>query len=470
MMTRQKNKKRMATDYVRVRGWESDYESMGKLLRHLMIKFSKSEQTKISYSGGVNRFCNWMKKNSDELLLIDRQELEEKIEKFLCSNYTGKTANDNMYILKKFFDVNRIKDLELPYFYQPSRGGRKRKEYIPTLEEAWKMVDCAGTLKAKAIVAILAFTGLRNGTLRALKYGVVKTKELEFMCHTIKDELGQKKDNIALMVYPEMKDFVPAACKDNIPYYVFTPSKVTQILKDYINDRKSRNGRIADDEFLFPSDYRRLSPSQRRFKPLCSKEIENIVREAARRAGIKQWEYVRPHGLRKVFKRTMINQDPSVHLDTEHQEFFMGHILGGSMEHYYDPSKLNEMRDKFSRMNFEPIKGKSKSKEKCILADQADVPRLIEAGFKFIQELANGKIVMTSTDYHSTMFENEDKQPATTIKPDDSALQNNNKNSGECKEKIIYQSQEPANDEHNESNNVPQSCDKKHRQYWLGEF
>lgn len=146
---KRKPKKWMVNDYVRVRGWESEFPSMAKLLRHLKTKHSGSESSRRSYRYYINKFCQELKMNPDQLVALDKTELEERIEKFLTSKLTGKTANDVAYILKAFFNSNRIKDLEIPTSYQPTRGGRKTQEYIPTTAEAWRMVECAGSLKAE---------------------------------------------------------------------------------------------------------------------------------------------------------------------------------------------------------------------------------------------------------------------------------------------------------------------------------
>jgi len=92
-----------------------------------------------------------------------------------------------------------------------------------------------------------------------------------------------------------------------------------------------------------------------RRKPLSPRELEEIVKNAAREADIKDWERVTPHSLRKVFesilRSPMIDGDRMDHKD---QEFLMGHMLQGSQEAYYDWTKIDKMRKQFGKLCFEP--------------------------------------------------------------------------------------------------------------------
>lgn len=127
-----------------------------------------------------------------------------------------------------------------------------------------------------------------------------------------------------------------------------------------VSGKKRTQGEIQDGEFLFNTESRKLSVSQRRFTPMSERELQNIVKNAARRAGIKKWENVTPTSLRKVFDSALRNQPQEVRLDTKDQEFLIGHLLPGSQDNYYDPTKIEEMREKFSRLIFEPGKAQGR--------------------------------------------------------------------------------------------------------------
>jgi hypothetical protein len=71
------------------------------------------------------------------------------------------------------------------------------------------MAYAAGSTRNQALVLATYTSGLRNSTLRALRYKDVKA------------ELAQRFDVIKVPVYPAMKDVDPGACKGNITYYTF---------------------------------------------------------------------------------------------------------------------------------------------------------------------------------------------------------------------------------------------------------
>jgi integrase len=345
------------SDFLKIKEWSSEYKSIGKLLYHLKIEKSGSEASKKAYCTVLSLFCRKVNKSPDDLIRMDKKWLEKNIKEFLDSYSGSQTATTYKESLKTFFWVNKRDDLEFPYYYKPSRGGRTREEYVPTLDEAWEMARYAGSLKARAVIMLLFTTGPRNSTLRALRYGVVPTNDLMFQKFSIRSQLENNEKNLMIVVYPEMKKDVPNACKNRIPYYVFTPEETTQALRNYLKEREIKSGKISDEEFLFPSDHRKLPKRERTRQPMSIESLIKIVKTAARRAGLEHWNHVTPHSLRKTFKHILINQPESSRLDKEDQEFFMGHILSGTMENYYDWTKIDEMREKFSKLKFKEQEG-----------------------------------------------------------------------------------------------------------------
>jgi len=341
-------------DYIKVDGWNSECMSVNKLLRYLQNCKSGSEASKRGYCSVLNLFCGMIDKNPDDLIKMEDKALEKEIERFLDGYPCRRTANTYKMSLKAFFVQNGKRDLQYPRYYQPSRGGGTQPTYVPTFEEARKMADCAGSPKARAINMVLSTAGIRNSTVRALKYGVVSTNDLALQDLTIKNEISKGEKNLAIIVYPEMKKYVPDACKNRIPYFVFTSAETTEALKNYLAERERKNGKIADDEFLFPSDNRGFSRDVRVNKPMSLTALIKVVKTAARRAGLKNWKNVTPRCLRKTTNQILKDQPEDSRLDGEDKEFFMGHILGGSKEAYYDRTKVENMRKKFSKLNFNP--------------------------------------------------------------------------------------------------------------------
>ncbi|MGB9660104.1 MAG: hypothetical protein ACPLY9_06290 [Nitrososphaerales archaeon] len=77
------------------------------------------------------------------------------------------------------------------------------------------------------------------------------------------------------------------------------------------------------------------------------------MKTAAKRAGIVKWRDVWVHTLRKTFKTVLRSplQDGS-NMDPSLQEYFMGHILPGSQDTYFDKSKIEELRSAYRKLDF----------------------------------------------------------------------------------------------------------------------
>ncbi|MCX6822233.1 MAG: hypothetical protein NTW30_05665, partial [Candidatus Aenigmarchaeota archaeon] len=191
---------------------------------------------------GEEAIENRLDKNPDELVRIKRVALEKELEYFFDTIPCKRTRIHKLFALKKFFYINGKKNLNFPRIrILPRREQRVRPEYVPTLEEAWKMADHAGSLRNRLIIMFFFITGLRNSTLRVLKYNDVPTQELWQKDYTIENELNQGKKNIVIIVDPGMKKYHPNACKNGIPYYVFTSEELTETLKSYLNSIKEKN-------------------------------------------------------------------------------------------------------------------------------------------------------------------------------------------------------------------------------------
>ncbi|MGB9695474.1 MAG: tyrosine-type recombinase/integrase [Caldisericaceae bacterium] len=252
-------------------------------------------------------------------------------------------VNNIIHILKGFFKANGfkgIKSLEIESHYMPSRY-RIRPEYVPKKHEIYAMADSACSLRDRSIILTLYSSGLRNSTLRAILY------------RDVQEELQKGVDNVMIPVYSEMKLIDPNACKNNIPYYTFICDEATQSLRLYLREREEKYGKIKPNEPLFASEYNQVLREERNSKIMSPRQLQQVVKQAARRARLLQWQYVTPHSLRKAFE-TVLHSEliDGGRLDPKIQEFFMGHILPGSEDHYFDRSDVERLRAEYAKLNF----------------------------------------------------------------------------------------------------------------------
>jgi len=331
-------------------GLSSEFASVQKLVDYLLYRKSGSEGSVYAYAYHVACFCRWARVNPDELLSRDRGELEKLVQKYLdeiCkrSRKRGRSVryvNLALMCLKTFFRVNGFNkennlELRLQSYRQPPRT-RNRAEYVPTRSEASRMAERAKGKRNRAIIYTLISTGLRNSALRALTIGDVR-KELEEGCQ-----------NLVIRVEPEWNKRIPGACKNGIPYYTFTSHQATQAIKEMLEERIERFGAVKDDEPLFLSK----SSLGNKKNPLSARELQQIVKNAAKEANIENWKHVTPHSMRKVYESVLRSTlKDGGRMDTKDQEFLMGHILPGVQDHYYDWTKIDRLRSEFSKLRFE---------------------------------------------------------------------------------------------------------------------
>jgi len=231
--------------------------------------------------------------------------------------------------------VNSREPCVKKYFVEPR--SRKQSEYIPTPKEVLEMANDAGSLRNRVLILLLAFTGLRVSTALALR--IIDLRE----------ELEHGFKNIILHVSKELKKINPNAAKNKIPYYVFSIKFLTDELSLYLSDLSYELGSLDDDDALFPTSWERLDLEQRRKTSVGKDRAERIIKQAARKAGIPRWQDIHPHCLRKTYKSHFLAKQPLGLLTEDDMKFFMGWLLPGAQDTYFDKDKIEEMRQKWSR-------------------------------------------------------------------------------------------------------------------------
>lgn len=374
-------------------GWSSSFESVNLLLKHLARK-SRSVASRDAYCYILWRICKRAGMNTDELVSKARENpdavagLIQDLADEHNSRESIRYANHVVHIAKSFFKVNKV-ELDLHGYFQPTRS-RRRPECIPSLQEALRMADVAGSLRDRLIILFLIYTGLRNSTLRAHVFNEVYPDPL-LQEHTIKKELERGEECLMITVHEVMKKHIPNACKNRKFYYTFIPPKVTECLRLYLRERAEKYGAVLDYEPIFITENRRIPLNERRKTPISARELQVIIKKAAKTVGIKNWKYVYPHCLRKTYESFLRNQPDDVRLDVKEREFFFGHTLPGSQDAYFDKTKIDAMRKKYAKMIYEPIKG-FKKEERVIEEDE--LQNFLQQGWHFEATLKSGKVVV----------------------------------------------------------------------------
>jgi integrase len=304
-------------------------------------------------------------------------------------NNVGSTqyASSIFHFAMTFFKLSKV---ELDLHCSHSTGKRRRQEYIPTLLEALRMAEVAGSLRNRLIILLLTYAGLRNSTLRALVYNEAYPEPL-YQDHTIKREMERKEKCLIIIVHEIMKQHVSNACKNKRFYFTFLPPKVTECFLLYLYEME-KYGCLPDSRPIFTTENRRISLAERLKTTISMRELEVIVKMAAKRAGIRNWLFVYPHCLRKTYESFLRNQPDDVRLDIKEREFFFGHKLPGSQDTYFDKTKIEEMRAKYAKMLYEPT-ASLETEERVVLED--DLEGFLKDGWHFEATLPSGRAVVS---------------------------------------------------------------------------
>lgn len=342
------NGERMWETFLKATGWKSEYKSVQRLLNHLARRI-KSEGSRECYLSWLYRYCRKVGKDPEEVVASEPLWIRESMQDFVddAGAKTGETGNLARAALTAFlksngFDGSEKNAVKIKGFFTPARKTIEMTDYVPTREEIHRMAGTGrvNNLRDRAAILVLLNSGLRQGTLRGLRYG------------DIRQELEGGMVPLKIPVYPEMKKVVPEACKGNVPYYTFIGQEAVDALKAHLQELEAKVGRLDDGIPIF-NGWKRNRFLREARHPMGRSAMDSLVKKAAERAGIERWRDVHPHCLRKAFESVLRDENSDGRrLDVKTQEFLMGHILPGSQENYYDRSKADWLRKEYAKLNF----------------------------------------------------------------------------------------------------------------------
>ena len=254
------------------------YNSVNKMLGELKL-LTRSENTEKTYLKGLNCFVQTMNiGNLDEFVeKIKTQSInpDEIHKEFVISlankNLAPKTVGAWAASLRKFLMANGI---ELKRTTQ-IKIYNIHEDTLPEKEDLKKVLSYC-SLRAKAIILLLASSGLRVGELRNLKVsdadinsnpGIVKIRGL--------------------------------TAKERKSRTTFFSNEAKQTLQSYLENRKNNGHQLTEDSFLFTThDGRQMSYQNLQFV------LNNVFKKVSKKEGKRYGLHA--HSLRKFFKTQLI--------------------------------------------------------------------------------------------------------------------------------------------------------------------
>lgn len=317
-------RQRFAREFSSVQRW---LDGLGKLSGSVLTR-------KRSLNALIN-FCKWRGKSPDELIAERLRDLksddvqtrarhEDLVNKYFQTFKSRGMGCGVFDYLKSFYKHNYA-----PLLCQSPKRVRVTTEKIPTAAEIAKMVEVAD-LRDSVVIAFLAQSGVREGTLCKLTYGHVK-EDLE---------AGEK----IVHFYVKAEE-----AKGGIGYPAFTGPEAATLLKAYLTMRRQGTA------YMKPEVLADSSPLFRRraigIKPITEDSVQVLVYHRAVEAGIippkkrpGEWALIRPHCLRKFFQTRM----EEAGLNPNWVRHLMGHKVRGSDAAYSKPT-VRQLREAYEK-------------------------------------------------------------------------------------------------------------------------
>jgi integrase len=345
--------------------------SILELAKRLRRHQSSSTNTLRNYIYGIHQFSKFVEMKPDELIAECKNNggslaTLEKHSK-LIDDFIGALTADGLAPCTIGSYIKGVKALyeacRLPLSIERIRKRVKYEDRAPTQEQLTKLLDFADIrLRDKLIIAILATSGLRIGTLAQLKYRHVKHDlergmvplHIHIESELTKGEYGSydtfiNKETVALLK-ADLKRRRQGSVKRS-PDALFeeyekrveageTPKKV----RDELRLKGLPPEKIHDESPLIRNMHDVIP------KPLTPKQISNRIRSLYIKAGLVQKSDrvrypIRAHSIRKFFRTRLAE----LGMNTDYIEYMMGHKIST----YHDVKGLGveRLRAEYAKAN-----------------------------------------------------------------------------------------------------------------------
>jgi len=321
-------------------GWfKAGPHSYAGLMKGDAVQVLAETFTPQSRAGSLYQLKHFLDINSlspEELLHLPDPEVKRCIQKAVLTKHKQESysaARRMFYVVRRFLELN---GRELNFNKTEKKQMLKRvpkrigKEYIPTREDIYRMVDAfpdKGPLQRKrgqALISCLWQSGVRVSCLCSWTWGMFKDQ----LWPTLKFPVRIKVvANRPAGVCDCGQDTKLSSYSVNY-YYTFLAKEAAETLRNYLEERKRQGWNPQDCDPVFVTHG---TVSSKNGKPLNSSHVVEIVKNAAKQIDIKP-ERIWTHCIRKAFRKTMYASG----VDPDIAEALMGHKLGASRGSYFD--------------------------------------------------------------------------------------------------------------------------------------
>jgi integrase len=276
-----------------------------------------------------------MKKSPDVLVgeaKADPEAMEDRLKEFYHYlkgvGYAAKSRIGIYGAVRSFFGWNNVKLGRRPRGF--GKGVTYEARRLLTRTEIARMVDVSPSLRDKAVIATAAWSGQREGVLRALRWGMVR------------NQIERGVDIAVVRVPAVLLDGDGENVNKAEAEYMFALGmEAIEYIKRMMKQRMEWGEPLDDESWLFRS-YRTFQPGTRNPIPLAKNsksaplgrgKLNLIIRRAAERTGIqkavrrlkdnKSQHEIHLHAFRRYWKYQMRKAGIN---DDEFLNYIMGHV------------------------------------------------------------------------------------------------------------------------------------------------
>lgn len=312
--------------------WAKQFETARRWLSAVKALKTGSEKTQSEYAYRLKAFCEWAKKNPDQLIAERKAQLKNedetinrKTEELVTEFFNFQAKQSNRMSAKSYHGAIRS---FYKYNYTLLRSvtpKARAKTIFPITIEEFKQIDEMVIPRDRALLRFMKDSGLSTEDVVVFNYG------------DIKKEFEEGKDFIHLRAVRQ---------KMQINYNTFIGPNAVEALKFYFQIRKQKGEVFSDGTPLFPSSVSKDGKYER----LTVSSVRTVFDRIKRKTGIT----VSPHRIRKLFSSRLSAKvrHPVV------LKHWMGHGTGGDVEGSYVLPPLNEQleiyKDAYSEIDIKP--------------------------------------------------------------------------------------------------------------------
>jgi len=301
----------------------------------LFINAISSEASKKSYTYGLNKFIEFAKLESyDQLASLDTETIQNHLEQFVF--HCKKKEHKNIGIKTRLSGPELFLEMNRKVYFKKILHKLLPRDDVPmagnvpfTNEDIQMMLDATKKLRTKALVHLIASTGIRPGAISDPPLRMKHIVNMPNGCRRVK-------------LYDESRE----------GYWGFLTPEAGTAFQRYINLRKRKGEEINDESYAFVTYNHRTKKSDYFNLGDLSTVIKNLIKSSGivRKKVGKHYDKAQTYGFRKRFNSIMKLDNQ---INSNIAEKLMGHSVQIQLDNRYlsidDPRVIKKCFEEFKK-------------------------------------------------------------------------------------------------------------------------